>query len=61
MKEKRLPPKGKYTVGARIDMGQEFIAVCPKCGGEIALWSEEQETVCIFCDHKVFEREGTLH
>jgi DNA-directed RNA polymerase subunit RPC12/RpoP len=48
-------------IGARIDMGQDLIAVCPKCGGEIALWSEEQETVCIFCNHKVFEREGTLH
>ena len=61
MKEKRLQPKGKYTVGVRIDMGQELIGVCPKCGGEIALWSEEQETVCIFCNHKLFEREGTLH
>jgi DNA-directed RNA polymerase subunit RPC12/RpoP len=61
MKEKRLQPKGKYTVGVRIDMGQELIAVCPKCGGEIALWSEDRETVCIFCNHKIFEREGTLH
>ena len=61
MKEKRLQPKGKYTVGVRIDMGQELIAVCPKCGGEIALWSEDQETVCIFCNHKLYEREGTLH
>ncbi len=61
MKEKRLPPKGKYTVGVRIDVGQELIAVCPKCGGEIALWSEDRETVCIFCNHKIFEREGTLH
>ncbi len=61
MKEKSLPPKGKYTVGVRIDMGQELIAICPKCGGEVALWSEERETVCIFCDQKIFEREGTLH
>ena len=61
MKEKRLPSKGKYTVGVRIDMGQELIAVCPKCGGEIALWSEDQETSCIFCNQKIFEREGTLH
>ena len=61
MKEKRSQPKGKYTVGVRIDMGQELIAVCPKCGGEIALWSEDQETACIFCNHKLFEHEGTLH
>lgn len=61
MKEKTLQPKGKYTYGVRIDMGQELISVCPKCGGEVALWSEDLETACIFCNHKIFEREGTLH
>ncbi len=47
--------------GVRIDMLTDLIAICPKCGGEIGLWSEEQETVCIFCNHKVFEREATVH
>lgn len=61
MKEKRLPRRGKNTIGMRIDMVQDLVAVCPKCGGEIGLWSEDKETVCIFCDHKLFEREGTVH
>ena len=38
-----------------------LITACPKCGGEISLWSEDRETVCIFCNHKVFEKEGTEH
>jgi DNA-directed RNA polymerase subunit RPC12/RpoP len=61
MKENGLTPRGKYTLGVRIHMLPEFITTCPKCGGEMGLWSEEQETICIFCDHKVFEREKTTH
>jgi len=61
MKERTSIHKGKYTLGVRIDTVMELIAICPKCGGEVALWSEETETVCIFCNHRLFEREGTLH
>jgi len=39
----------------------EFITTCPKCGGEIELWSREPETVCLFCDYRVFDKEGTIH
>ncbi len=39
----------------------EFITTCPKCGGEIELWSKEPETVCLFCDYRVFDKEGTIH
>ncbi len=61
MREKKTLPNGKYTFGVRIDMITDLIARCPKCGGEIGLWSEEPETVCTFCDYKVFEREATVH
>ena len=61
MKERTSTHKGKYTLGVRIDTAMELIAICPKCGGEVALWSEEKEAICIFCNHKVFEREGTIH
>ena len=62
MKERTSIHKGgKYTLGVRIDTVVDLIAICPKCGGEVALWSEEKETACIFCNHKLFEREGTLH
>jgi DNA-directed RNA polymerase subunit RPC12/RpoP len=61
VRKKRLSPREKHTIGMRIDMVQDLVAVCPKCGGEIGLWSEDKETVCIFCDHKLFERESTVH
>ncbi len=61
MKERTSIHKGKYTLGVRTDVVEELIAVCPKCGGEVALWSEEKETVCIFCNYKMFEHESTLH
>ncbi len=61
MNEKVLPPKRKDAVGARHTADSELITSCPKCGGEVALWSAEQETVCIFCNHRLFEHEGTLH
>jgi DNA-directed RNA polymerase subunit RPC12/RpoP len=61
MKENPLKHKehGPTIVGHILE--PQFITECPKCGGEVGLWSEDQETVCIFCDHKVFEREGTEH
>ncbi len=62
MKEKKTSPREKHTSGVRVDMLVDLIAVCPKCGGELGLWSDDdKETVCIFCDHKVFEHEGTVH
>ena len=38
----------------------EFIT-CPKCGGEIELWSDEYLTVCLFCGHKAFKKEDIIH
>jgi DNA-directed RNA polymerase subunit RPC12/RpoP len=40
---------------------KDIITTCPKCGGELGIWSEDNETLCIFCDHKVFEKENTIH
>ncbi len=61
MNEKALQPKKKNTAGERQPVGSELITACPKCGGEVALWSEEPETVCIFCNYHLFKNEGTLH
>lgn len=38
-----------------------LITTCPKCGGEMDIWTPNDETSCVFCNHKVFEREGTVH
>jgi len=51
----------KHKEDAASEKLPELIAHCPKCGGEVGLWSEDRETICFFCDHKVFEKEKTEH
>jgi hypothetical protein len=38
----------------------EYIT-CPKCGGEIALWSDQLLTVCLFCGFHAFRKEGIIN
>lgn len=55
-----LKPKEKNLCSVKIMPVPEFLT-CPKCGGEIELWSEEYETVCFFCGHKAFKKENIVH
>ena len=61
MKEKPLEHKKNKGPSVESILEPQFITECPKCGGEVGLWSKDQETVCVFCDHKVFEKERTEH
>jgi len=61
MKENLSKHKHSKNSGIKIDAITDIITTCPKCGGELGIWSEENETLCIFCDHKVFEKENTIH
>lgn len=61
MKENPSKYKTEKTRWMMVPAIQDIITTCPKCGGEVGLWSEENETLCIFCDHKVFEKENTIH
>jgi len=38
----------------------EFIA-CIKCGNEIEIWTDEDETICQACGHKIFKKEAIIH
>lgn len=38
----------------------EFVT-CPGCGGEVELWTDEDETACFFCGYKVFKKEKIVH
>ncbi|GAB4484153.1 MAG: hypothetical protein OHK006_07640 [Thermodesulfovibrionales bacterium] len=38
----------------------EFVT-CPECGGEVELWTDEDETACFFCGYKVFKKEKIVH
>jgi NADH pyrophosphatase NudC (nudix superfamily) len=49
------------TRGVKIIAVLDIITTCPKCGGELGIWSEEKETICIFCHYRIFDREGTIH
>jgi DNA-directed RNA polymerase subunit RPC12/RpoP len=53
--------KEKTSGGMRLESVLDLVAICPKCGGEIGLWSEDPETLCIFCQYRVFEKETTTH
>ncbi len=61
MKESPQKHKGKKLSGIRLASVLDLVTTCPKCGGEIGLWSEEAETFCIFCEYRVFEHERTIH
>jgi len=59
---KESPSKhNEITTTAEFILAPELITNCPKCGGEVGLWTEARETICIFCHHKMFDREKTEH
>jgi DNA-directed RNA polymerase subunit RPC12/RpoP len=53
--------KADASTGVRLESVLDIVTTCPKCGGEIGLWSEDTETLCIFCQYRLFEKEGTVH
>ena len=61
MRESPQKHKIRKSSGTRIASVLDLITTCPKCGGEVGLWSEESETLCIFCQYRVFEHERTIH
>jgi len=59
---KESPQKLKQNATtAEFILAPELITSCPKCGGEVGIWSEDKETHCIFCQHRLFDHEGTIH
>ena len=34
---------------------------CTQCGAGVELWTDEEETLCLSCNYKVFKRESTIH
>jgi hypothetical protein len=38
----------------------EFI-ICPKCGGEVGLWTGSVLTICWFCGYHVFKKEAIIN
>jgi NADH pyrophosphatase NudC (nudix superfamily) len=61
MKENLSKHRNGKIRGLKIIAVPDIITTCPKCGGEMGIWSEELETLCIFCQYRIFDREGTIH
>jgi DNA-directed RNA polymerase subunit RPC12/RpoP len=61
MREKPSEHKKKVANDIELLLSRDLIMRCPKCGGEVGLWSEDEETTCTFCNHRIFERETTEH
>jgi len=61
MRENPLKHKRPGSTGNKLAGLPDLVTTCPRCGGEIGLWSEEPETRCIFCEYRVFDREKTIH
>jgi rRNA maturation endonuclease Nob1 len=55
-----LGQKQKSPCSTKSDPSPEFIA-CVKCGHEIEIWTDENETICHACGHKVFKKEAIVH
>ena len=60
MRDSDLTQKQKSPCSTKNVPVPEFIT-CRKCGAEVELWTEEEETLCPDCNHKVFKRESTIH
>jgi Zn finger protein HypA/HybF involved in hydrogenase expression len=44
----------------KIESVPEYVT-CPKCGGEIGLWTESILTICWFCGFHVFKKETIIN
>ena len=60
MRDSDLTQKQKSPCSTKNVPVPEFVT-CRKCGSEVELWTDEDETLCPSCRHKVFKRESTLH
>ncbi len=43
------------------DMPLSETMTCPRCGYEIDIWTDEEETTCFICGFKLFRKESVVH
>jgi len=34
---------------------------CLRCGDEVEIWTDEEETHCPSCGNRIFKKESTIH
>jgi DNA-directed RNA polymerase subunit RPC12/RpoP len=37
------------------------LVTCPACGGEVDMWSADEETRCLSCDQRIFKKQRASH
>ncbi|MBI5633387.1 MAG: hypothetical protein HZA15_07920 [Nitrospirae bacterium] len=52
--------KSKYSSKEDLVSIPESVT-CPKCGGQIGLWTESIITICWFCGFHVFKKEAIIN
>jgi DNA-directed RNA polymerase subunit RPC12/RpoP len=60
MRQNPSQRKSEYTLVTPFDQLPQIMTTCPRCGGEIELWSQEEETTCLFCGYSLFERQKKM-
>lgn len=56
MEKKESAFKEKSPCSVKYSPAPEFIT-CPKCGEDVELWTDEEDTQCIFCGYRVFRSQ----
>jgi predicted RNA-binding Zn-ribbon protein involved in translation (DUF1610 family) len=60
MPDKDFGQKQKSPCSTKTVPVPEFIA-CTRCGAEVELWTDEEETACPSCRQKIFKKESIIH
>lgn len=60
MEEKRFGYKENIDCAELYDPFPECLT-CPYCGEDIEIWTDEEETKCLFCGFHLFRKEAVIH
>lgn len=60
MRDNNLKERPKSPCSVKNTPVPELV-ICPECGCEMELWSDEEEALCTVCGHKVLNRVSAIH
>lgn len=60
MQHSEFKQKGTSPCSSKKMPLPEFIS-CVKCGEEVEIWTDEDETHCPVCMSKIFKKQSTVH
>ena len=57
-KHRTLPKAAGQEVPAPLLL---TLVTCPICGAEVDIWSGDEETRCLACEHQIFKKQRAAH